>query len=97
MMDTATLLENQRLLNEVALPPVEAFKRIRIPLVRRIYPQLIANKITSVQPLLGPSGLVYYTRFRYSNRSTGWTVKPKRKKIWRDISEPWEPTSVGDF
>ena len=43
------------------------FDRISIPLVRRIYPRLIANKITSVQPLLGPTGLVYYLRFRYSS------------------------------
>ena len=66
---TAVLLENQRLMNEVSTDTgdVAQFKRISIPLVRRIYPQLIANKIVSVQPLLGPTGLVYYLRFRYSS------------------------------
>jgi len=66
---TAVLLENQRLINEVStdISDVAQFKRISIPLVRRIYPQLIANKIVSVQPLLGPTGLVYYLRFRYSS------------------------------
>lgn len=44
----------------------DGYKRIKIPLVRRIYPQLIANKIVSTQPLLGPTGLVYYLRYRYS-------------------------------
>ena len=65
---TAVLLENQRLMNEVATDTgdISQFKRISIPLVRRIYPQLIANKVVSVQPLLGPTGLVYYLRFRYS-------------------------------
>ena len=65
---TAVLLENQRLMNEVATDTTDIaqFKRISIPLVRRIYPQLIANKVVSVQPLLGPTGLVYYLRFRYS-------------------------------
>lgn len=65
---TAVLLENQRLMNEASTDTgdVAQFKRISIPLVRRIYPQLIANKIVSVQPLLGPAGLVYYLRFRYS-------------------------------
>ena len=65
---TAVLLENQRLFNEVSTDTgdIAQFKRISIPLVRRIYPQLIANKIVSVQPLLGPTGLVYYLRFRYS-------------------------------
>lgn len=66
---TAVLLENQRLINEVSTDTADVaqFKRISIPLVRRIYPQLIANKIVSVQPLLGPTGLVYYLRFRYSS------------------------------
>ena len=65
---TAVLLENQRLMNEALTDSgdIAQFKRISIPLVRRIYPQLIANKIVSVQPLLGPTGLVYYLRFRYS-------------------------------
>jgi hypothetical protein len=66
---TAVLLENQRLINESSTDSgdVAQFKRISIPLVRRIYPQLIANKIVSVQPLLGPTGLVYYLRFRYGS------------------------------
>jgi len=72
---TALLLENQKLANESPLTEaltggtdssdVSQFRRISIPLVRRIYPQLVANKIVSVQPLLGPTGLVYYLRFRY--------------------------------
>ena len=66
---TAVLLENQRLVLEAdgstGAGDIAQFKRISIPLVRRIYPQLIANKIVSVQPLLGPTGLVYYLRFRY--------------------------------
>ena len=66
---TAVMLENQRLVNEQATDTsdIAQFKRISIPLVRRIFPQLIANKIVSVQPLLGPAGLVYYLRFRYAS------------------------------
>lgn len=66
---TAVLLENQHLMNEAMTDTgdIAQFKRISIPLVRRIYPQLISNKIVSVQPLLGPTGLVYYLRFRMSS------------------------------
>lgn len=70
---TAVLLENQHLANNLlheastGTDDIAHFKRISIPLVRRIYPQLIANKVVSVQPLLGPTGLVYYLRFRYSS------------------------------
>lgn len=63
---TKVLLENQRLINQAAPAKPAEFKRISIPLVRRIYPQLIANKIVSVQPLLGPTALTYYLRYRYS-------------------------------
>jgi hypothetical protein len=52
------------------LDPIDEtlFRNVSIPLVRRVYPQLIANKITSVQPLQGPTGLVYYMRFKYANK-----------------------------
>lgn len=69
----SVMMENQQLsdnlLNEVGTDTgdIAQFKRISIPLVRRIYPQLIANKIVAIQPLLGPTGLVYYLRFRYSS------------------------------
>lgn len=76
----AVLLENQLLVNEQSTDTgdIAQFKRISIPLVRRIYPQLIANKIVSVQPLLGPTGLVYYLRFRYSSNkgSTRGATQP---------------------
>lgn len=74
---TALLLENQSLylnqqerehsINEASTTTsdIAQFKRISIPLIRRVFPQLIANKLVSVQPLLGPAGQVYYLRFRY--------------------------------
>lgn len=55
-----------------------SFSRLAIPLVRRIYPSLIANKLISVQPLLGPTGLVYYERFRYSEGT-----RRKAKVDWK--------------
>lgn len=42
------------------------FKNISIPLVRRIYPQLLASKIVEVQPMTEPTGLIYYLRYKYS-------------------------------
>jgi hypothetical protein len=65
----SVVFENQRLMNEQSTDTsdVASFKRISIPLIRRIFPNLIANKIVSIQPLLGPVGLVYYLRFRMSS------------------------------
>jgi hypothetical protein len=52
------------------------FKRITIPLVRRIYPSLIAEKIVSVQRMKRPDD---DTRKKI--------VRPKR---YRSIDDPWE-------
>lgn len=54
------------------------FKRIKIPLIRRIYPQLITP---STQPPVAAG-------------SEPSEVTPKnRKRVWRSIDEPWEPTA----
>lgn len=74
------------------------FKQISVPLLRRIYPQLIASELVSVQPLSGPTGLVHYLRHRYGSHhqqpvlDEGWTLKKKNKKVWRSITDPWEPS-----
>lgn len=46
---------------------VAQFRRISIPLIRRVYPSLMASNIVAVQPLSGPSGLVFYLRHRYAS------------------------------
>jgi len=35
------------------------FENLSIPLIRRQFPKLFANKIVNVQPMNGPSGLAY--------------------------------------
>ena len=40
------------------------FKKIIMPLTRRIFPNLIANEIVGVQPMAGPVGLAYALRFK---------------------------------
>lgn len=73
---------------------VNPCNEIALPLVRKIYPQLVASNIVNVQPLLGPTGLVHYLRFRYGSNK-GQEPEPIRsKKIkpkkYRSIDEPWE-------
>jgi len=95
---TAVLLENQRLINEVSTDTsdIAQFKRISIPLVRRIYPQLIANKIVSVQPLLGPTGLVYYLRFRYSSNKGAMRGATNQGGFPSDDSSSLQQLASGD-
>lgn len=39
--------------------------KIVIPMVRRVWPELIAHDIVGVQPMSGPSGFAFAARFGY--------------------------------
>jgi len=70
---TATLLENQakailaEKLDEAAVTAASTtvgklgtFQKFAFPLVRRVYPELIANNIVGVQPMSGPVSQIFY-------------------------------------
>jgi hypothetical protein len=47
--------------------------KVLIPMVRRTFPELIANEIVGVQPMSGPVGLAFALRYRYEADSLGGT------------------------
>ena len=47
--------------------------KVMFPMIRRVFPELIANKLVSVQPIQQPTGVIYYINFGYSN--TKGTIK----------------------
>ena len=40
--------------------------KVMFPMIRRVMPELIANKLVSVQPLSAPTGVIYYITYKYS-------------------------------
>lgn len=68
-----TLMENQKqqILSETAAAgavqanDIAGFRKILIPMIRRIIPGTIATEIVGVQPMQGPVGLVYTMRYKY--------------------------------
>jgi len=66
--------------------PIDTFDPILISLVRRTMPNLIAYDICGVQPMTGPTGLIFALRSRYGTQSgtenfynevnTGWSSFP---------------------
>lgn len=40
--------------------------KVMFPMIRRVMPDLIANKLVSVQPLNMPTGIIYYITYKYS-------------------------------
>jgi hypothetical protein len=75
----APLLENQKnqLLSESAAAgatvanDIAGFRKILIPMIRRIIPGTIATELVGVQPMSGPVGLVYTLRYRYGEPVAG--------------------------
>ncbi len=82
-MNIAQLLENQanQLLQEsttMSNGDIEGYAAVAFPLVRRVFGDLIAEKLVSVQPMSLPVGLIFYLDFVYangtnSNRQGLWT------------------------
>jgi len=74
----ARLLENQakELLREnstMAAGDVQGFAAVAFPLVRRVFGNLIANDLVSVQPMSLPSGLIFFLDFLVSGDQGGGT------------------------
>jgi hypothetical protein len=71
----AVLLENQakELLREsstMSAGDVEGFASVAFPIVRRVFAQLVANDLVSVQPMSLPSGLIFFLDFTYTPGTT---------------------------
>jgi hypothetical protein len=73
----ARLLENQakELLREastMAAGDVEGFSAVAFPIVRRVFGELIANELVSVQPMSLPSGLIFFLDFTATGTKLGY-------------------------
>lgn len=68
---TARLLENNRnwmkvLDEDVKMLNVGSFDRFAFPMIRAVYPNLVATDLVSVQPMQGPTSLIFYLDARYA-------------------------------
>ena len=74
---TAILLENQfnflnNEMNEVTkILQIGNFDKFAFPIIRAVYPNLIANEIVSVQPMAGPVSLIFYLDYLYGSAKGG--------------------------
>ena len=73
----STVLDNQaKYLTETAgadassVGSIGSFQKIILPMIRRIIPGTIATEVVGVQPMTGPTGLVFSLRFVYKNAGT---------------------------
>lgn len=68
------LMENQKALyetapaNAVVSADIATFQKIMIPMIRRIIPGTIGGELVGVQPMTGPTGLIYSLRFAFAEQ-----------------------------
>lgn len=48
---------------------LDLFKQFAMPLTRRVFPQMIANQLVSIQPMVMPSSKSFYLDYTYGQSS----------------------------
>lgn len=102
---TAMLMENQSaylqgLNEETRTINVGSFTKFIFPVLRRVFPNLIANEIVSVQPMTAPVGAVFFLDYIYGTSkgaTTAGNIFPR--DFDRDYSSEYvngEPVAIGD-
>jgi len=103
----AVLLENQarQLINEasstgtgtsISANTGEQWAGVALPLVRRVFGEIVAKDLVSVQPMNLPSGLIFYLDFQYGTAQPNFTSgesiyganSDKTKNVLPDASTP---------
>jgi hypothetical protein len=52
----------------------EAWAGVALPLVRRVFGEIVAKDLVSVQPMNLPAGLIFYLDFQYGQDQDGFTA-----------------------
>ena len=62
--------------------PVAGFDPVLISLIRRAMPNLVAYDLAGVQPMTGPTGLIFAMRSRYANQSGSEALFDEPDTAW---------------
>lgn len=102
--NTAILLENEHLYiteaSATLTTDIADFKKVLMPLTRRIMPNLLANEIVGVQPMAGPVSLAYALRYKAGdsdvNYNGGEDQETGYNTVDKDYTGSYE-TSAGEL
>lgn len=78
--ETANMIAEGTIASDVA-----QFTPFLLPMLRRIYPSLIANELLGVQPMSGPTGFIYNLTNRFVNNESN-TIDPNVKAQILDVN-----------
>ena len=77
---------------DTAASDIATFTPILLPLVRRTVPNLIANQLLGVQPMLMPTGYLYALVNTYSGDDSSLRIDPNNKAVILKLDK--EPTGL---
>jgi len=84
-----------------ASSPVAGFDPVLISLIRRSMPNLVAYDLAGVQPMNGPTGLIFAMRSRYTNQSGAEALYGEADTAFSgqddgfDLTDGWSNGNVG--
>jgi len=73
--------------------PVAGFDPVLISLIRRSMPNLVAYDLAGVQPMNGPTGLIFAMRARYENQSGREALFNEPDSVWSGQDSGFNNTS----
>ena len=102
----AVLLENQArqlvqeanvvgTATEITTGQSEAWAGVALPLVRRVFGEIVAKDLVSVQPMNLPSGLIFYLDFQYGQAQPGFAANDSLSAATSDKTKTSLP-AVGE-
>ena len=74
--------------------PVAGFDPILISLVRRSLPNLMAYDICGVQPMTGPTGLIFAMRSTYANATSAAFTGNTNEALYNEANTAWSGTGA---
>jgi hypothetical protein len=77
--------------------PVAGFDPVLISLIRRSMPNLVAYDLAGVQPMSGPTGLIFAMRSRYTNQSGAEALFNEADTTFSGTDAGFDTTLTRDF
>lgn len=72
---------------------IKGFDPILIGLVRRALPNLMAYDVCGVQPMTGPTGLIFAMQAKYANTGNGW-LNTAPEAFFNEANTAWSGTGA---
>jgi len=70
-------------------------RSVLIPMIRKVFPTMIANQIVGVQPMTGPTGQIHTLRTSYAPRPKFTMLSERKRYTLNTFGATWYTVSCG--